>query len=364
MKNNSIQAEIDFIQYSYRELLEKVAPMIESGDYFAPIDELNIFWESNSEIIRLYISYISEWGRTHIIQNTAGLDTKSKEHFSFLLLGDRHIIYDTIFINAKLLEADLLPSAQEKFKSQIIDSISETLHILNYCNGVFTVLPFFSIKDLYNDSIKKIAERIFLSFFKEDITTIKDYFGKFSSIEEIHNGMRKDISQMLKFSSYCNLKEDFVQRYKKYSARCCSLMRHPNNDSENFFNLIFAFISQAIEYILIGINYNLIPVFQDNTLFNYVLMASNPILQHSIENKKWFLDMAIANGVYMQFNLDTLRNIELSKFLNILKAASFEEKLYCELKDKNILYDLSKSQEAFKIISKNLQAFYSLIEKF
>ena len=337
--------------------------MIEAGNYFAPIDELNIFWESNSEIIQLYINYISEWDRTHIIQNTAGLNTKSKEHFSFLLLGNRHIIYDTIFSDAKLLEIDLLPSARKKFKSQIIYSISETLHILNHCGGLFTVLPFFSIKDLCNDPIKKIAKQMFLSLFNDEMTTIEDYFGKFSSIEEIHNGLKNDIPQMLKFSRSCNLKEDFVQRYKKYSVRYCNLIRHQNNDAEIFFKSIYTFILQAIKYISIGINHNLIPVFQDDALFNYVLMVSNSIVQHSRENKKWFSDMVIANGVYKQFNLGVVKNIELSKFLSILKSLSFEGKLYCELRDRNVLYDLSRTHEVFAIISKNLQEFYSKILK-
>ena len=88
--------KIVLIQKEYKELLISLLPKLKSGFAAEALDEINIFWLKNINIVRLYLEAVVPYNDSYVFTASTFLDYEDNEHLPFLLLGENHILDDPL----------------------------------------------------------------------------------------------------------------------------------------------------------------------------------------------------------------------------------------------------------------------------
>ena len=75
--------KIILIQKEYKELLISLLPKLKSGFAAEALDEINIFWLRNMNIVRLYLEAIVPYSDSYVFTAATFLDYEDNEHLPF-----------------------------------------------------------------------------------------------------------------------------------------------------------------------------------------------------------------------------------------------------------------------------------------
>ena len=88
--------KIKEIQNEYLNMLINIKDKIDTVVYMFIIDEINIFWYSKREIVKLYLSNITLKDNVYIFTGATYLDVDDFEHYPFIMMGNAHIVDDPL----------------------------------------------------------------------------------------------------------------------------------------------------------------------------------------------------------------------------------------------------------------------------
>lgn len=133
--------KIVLIQKEYKELLISLLPKLKSGFAAEALDEINIFWLKNINIVRLYLEAVVPYSDSYVFTAATFLDYDDNEHLPFLLLGENHILDDPLSIYSELCGKTLEGRNADFLYEQIKTTVEDNIKILDNLNSSVLIIP-------------------------------------------------------------------------------------------------------------------------------------------------------------------------------------------------------------------------------
>lgn len=361
MKFNLLLEKISNIQNEYKELLSNL--IVSQKESFTPaaLDEIKIFWFRNMDIIRLYLSHEFANKDSYTFTASTFLDYCDKEHYPFLLLGTQHIFDDPLCKYSEV--CDKIPEGRisEKLLEQIEKTAKDNLKILENCNNYIVILPLRLLSQTPEDSlIFQMGEQAFISLFN-GINSLKDFFEKCDSFNDIMRYARNGIGNIVLFSESDDKSLPFEDRYNQAKEENSHIIGSEYSEAYNFFVMVFGSIQQAVDVIVSCIEYKCVPFIRYPVALNYILL-----LAETLNNLPFISEMryrmCIANILYKICDKERLSKFGFDKFIVAIKKLEFNKKLFETLMEHNIKESNFVVGKAAPIIEQCLNQLYVVIE--
>ncbi len=352
--------KIILIQKEYKELLISLLPKLKSGFAAEALDEINIFWLRNMNIVRLYLEAIVPYKDSYVFTAATFLDYEDNEHLPFLLLGENHLLDDPLSRYSEL--CGKIPEGRDAdfLYEQIKTTAEDNIKILENLHSSLLIIPLRLLAQSKADDILfQNSERLFLRLFNE-IDSIDDYFNKCDSIDDIIKFARDDTEKIVMFSETDNKALPFKERFHHSIADAEFMIDPAKSDALNFFNMVFGNIHQAISILVCCLEYGCIPYVRYPVSFHYLNTISNSVLEGSQVNILQF-KMSVAFLLYKLCDKSQLSTIDSNDFLLKKQSYGFNNKLFKRFDLQRIAdgngYDISIADE----IDEELECFYKYI---
>lgn len=360
MNSSLLMDKIVLIQKEYKELLISLLPKLKSGFAAEVLDEINIFWLKNKNIVRLYLEAIVPYNDSYVFTAATFLDYEDNEHLPFLLLGENHILDDPLSRYSELCGE--MPEGRDAnfLYEQIKTTTEDNIKILeNLHSSVFIIPLRLFAQSKADDILFQKSERLFLGLFN-GIDSIGDYFIKCDSIDNIIKYANDDTEKIVMFSETDDKKLPFKERFH-HSITDAEFMIDPaKSDAFNFFSMVFGNIYQAISILACCLEYGCIPYVRYPVSFHYLNIISNSVLEGSQVNMLRF-KMSVAFLLYKLCDKSQLSTIGTNDFLLKKQSYGFNNKIFKRFDLQKIAneneIDISIAQE----INKELEGFYNYI---
>ncbi len=343
MKDDFLHIEIKKLQDNYKKILETGLDAYSNRYYKNIIDEINIFWYANRNLVKLILQTISPQFNCYAFTGASFLDLEDNEHFPFVMLGDTHILDDPLFGFTKIFNDITDGPFVDEIKKQIELTIVDNIRILeNYSNIIF-ILPLRQLTSTNVDLLKKASDQAFLSLFKDREMTIKDYLSSYSSLAEIKNDLIEEAKKRLIFSDIDNMNEDIVDRFQQYLSSTSLPFGKGKNDAILFYLVLSGFFAQALDILLMCSEYKIIPYIRYDTTFSYLMLLSNNF--DSSLMQEIVFKSAISHILYKNFNKSLIKDIDFIEYFEKLRVSKFSNNVFMEIDRKGLsLFNSSREQ--------------------
>ena len=360
MKSSLLIDKIVLIQKEYKELLISLLSKLKSGFATEALDEINIFWLKNINIVRLYLEAVVPYNDSYVFTAATYLDYEDNEHLPFLLLGENHILDDPLSIYSEL--CDKMPEGRDAdfLYEQIKITAEDNIKILeNLHSSVFIIPLSLLAQSKVDNMLFQNSERIFLGLFN-GIDSIDDYYIKCSSIDDIVKYARDDTEKIVMFSQTDNKALPFKERFHHSIADAEFMIDPTKSDAYNFFSMVYGNIHQAISILACCLEYGCIPYIRYPVSCHYLNIILNSVLKGSEVNIIQ-IKMSVAFILHTLCDKSQLSSIGISDFLMKNQSYCFNDKLFKRFDLQKIAdgdgIDISISQE----INEELECFYKYI---
>ena len=359
MKSNLLMDKMNTIQEEYKELLIALLPKLKSNSAPEALDEISVFWARNAEVVQLYLNAWFPGENSYVFTAITYLDYDNKEHLPFLLLGDQHILDDPLGRYVEMAKVSCDRESVGFINKQIVINAVDNVKILENLSEDILILPLRQLnQSIDNKVLINAGEQAFISLFNE-INSIREYFSKCITIDDIVRYARKDIGTIIRFSEDDDSSLSFPERFKIAVSNTDKIVDSNNSDSHNFFFLVYGFIQQAIDVIASCINYGCIP-FVRYPVANYYINMLAKNFESITDVVTLCYKMNIAFYVYWLCDKDRLSIVDLKTFLKVKNEYDFTSKLFGSFEEsKNCL----TKEIVVSTIKDNLEALYYELEK-
>lgn len=362
MKYSLLTEKIIKIQDEYKELLRVLKENIEKEFSPAALDEINLFWNKNIGIVRLYLIHEFAENDGYVFTASTFMDYEDNEHYPFLLLGSKHILDDPLCRYSSICNSISEDAVKEVLKEQIILAVKDNIKIIENCKRYILVLPLRIISQTSNKAdFFKIGENAFLNLF-DGIKTLKEYFEKCCSFSEIMHYAKPNMEKIVMFSEYDDKKLAFEQRFNQAIKDNADMVNHYENDAKAFFVMVYVCIQQAIDVIISCVEYSCTPFIRYPVALNYILLLIESLSEVK-DLKSMRYKMCVANMVYKVCNKENLRVVGFNKFIDTIKSLDFNNKIFSDLEQNCIDENSFDVKKASMIIQKNLNGLYEILKK-
>lgn len=349
------------IQAEYKDLLKVLLPALKTMDSPAALDEINLFWLKNMDLVRLYL--VNEFANkdSYVFTAATFLDFDDKEQYPFLLMGKHHVLDDPLCkysdICSKMQEAHIL----KKLLEQIVLTAEDNIKIIEGCNGNIIVLPLRLLSQTPKDSVLfQMGEQAFISLFN-DVNSIKDYFEKCDSFADIIKYARDDIGKIVLFSESDDKSLPFKQRYYQAKEENSYMLNDGQTESYNFFVMVFGCIQQAVDVIVSCLEYGCIPFIRYPVALNYILLLEDNLGDiPSIPEMRY--KMCVANLIYRMCDKTKLSQFGFDKFTSAVESFQINKKVFDVLSQGDVNECTFNVHVAVPLIEKCLTELYSALE--
>lgn len=352
--------KIILIQKEYKELLISLLPKLKSGFAAEALDEINIFWLRNMNIVRLYLEVMAPYSNSYVFTAATFLDYEDNEHLPFLLIGENHILDDPLSRYSEL--CGKLPEGRDAdyLYNQVKTTAEDNIKILDNLQSNLFIIPLRLLaQSKADDIVFQESERLFLGLFN-GIDSIDDYFIKCDSIDNIIKYARDDTEKIVMFSETDNKELPFKERFHNSIADAEFMIDPAKSDAYNFFSMVFGNILQAISILACCMEYGCIPYIRYPVSFHYLNIISNSVLEGSEVNILQF-KMSVAFILHKLCDKSQLSSIGTSEFLIKKQSYGFNDKLFKNFNLQKIAdgeeIDISITQK----INEELECFYKYI---
>lgn len=355
---NKIIEELETIQQDYLEILKRVVASSEKTFSRETIDEINIFWFKNRNIIILAGRYLFKDKDTFCFTGATNFDIDDREQDSFFLLGDHHVFDDPLasYINELSMFDEVSTSLQYEFMSQkIIETMKDNIKLIENYRNLLWVIPLRFVSELvyqHNDKLHGMTERLFCQLF-DGIENLKEYRNKVVTVNDIEKYI--DESKIANIILYdeddvSNCWSDRIKGYRKENEE---FVLSEYNDGTIFFLAVYGYFRQALAIIDISNNFEVIPFIRSRTPFNYFVFLSEMINCNLSEEQKnprgaeIELKSVLSHLLYLEYR-------PISNFKKIRQKSidiNFSEKLYTE---SQVYYEEKKNFDIIELIRKYL----------
>ena len=360
MNSNLLLNKIHLIQIEYKKLLVSLLPKFKSGYAPEALDEISLFWLRRIEEVKLYLKNWFPGKNSYVFTAATFMDFDDNEHLPFLLMGNKHILDDTLS-KYSLIRSEMSEGKDAEFLyKQISVTAEDNLKVLENIHNEILILPL-RLLNQSNDqkAFEKVGEQVFVSLFNS-IYSLNEYFEKCNSIDDIIHFARDDIGRLVIFSEDDDVMLDFKERFR-IALIDTKYMVDPNrSDSYNFFMLVFGFIQQALDIIVSCMEYECIPYIRYPVSLHYISMLSQSMLdiEHVIMLR---FRMSVGFVVYKLCDKSKLASVCLEDFLEKNKIYNFNYKLFNALTNYKINEKNFFKHKITQLVIDELDAFYNFL---
>lgn len=362
MKSNLLLKKIQQIQIEYKELLTKLLPRLTIDHAPEAVDEISIFWYRHRETVQMYMKNWLAESDSYIFTAATFMDYEDNEHYPFLLMGNQHILDDPLCRYSEVHSK--MPQGKEAafLYEQIEMTAKDNIALLNNIGDDIIILPIRLLNDKkYSESIIKIGEQAFMSLF-EGLNSIKDYFEKCDSIEDIIDYARKDIGRLVLFSEEDDISLSFEERFRNAIIQNQDMINTNRGDAENFFMLVYGYMQQAMDILVSCIEYRCIPFIRYPVALHYVSLLSGEMLNiNHIASLRF--KMSLAFVVYRLCNKEKLAIVNTNDFISRNKEYNFYGKLMKSLSEQGITETNFLNHSISQLVLTELDKFYESLTK-
>lgn len=359
MNSNLLLNNIHLLQNEYRDILVSLLPKLNSEYAFDALDEIQLFWVRHIESVQLFLHYYFPGPDSYAFSASTYLDYDANEHIPFLLLGNQHIMDDPLNGYSGIVNAMRGRSFSKGLVEQISLTAADNVKIIDNCKGKILVLPLRLFNQTHpNEGFFQIGEKVFSNMF-EDIDSIREYFEKCYSIQDIESHSRDDISNLVYFGEYDDKSQPLGDRFRKALATSSSVVDLEQSDAYNFFILVYGSVQQAIDVIGSCIEYKCIPYVRYPVALHYISLLTENI-QHTDFMKNLRFKMSVAYVVHHLCDKGFFNNVTFDDFLAKNHTYQFSNHLFNTLTANGINKDTYLQHQIQQIIIEELQYFYDL----
>lgn len=350
-------SKINTIQNEYAELLSALLPRIKSSHAAEALDEIDLFWMRNINVVELYLKTMYPGQNSYVFTAATYMDFDDKEHLPFLLMGDKHVLDDPLSKYSKICKEMPAGKDSEFLYRQIVATAEDDFKLLGNVKSHILILPLSILhkSKLYNP-LYDVGEHAFISLFK-GINSVNDYFDKCNSIEDIMEYSLNDIESLVMFSEDDNRSFSFKERFVMALSGTEYLIDSSKSDAYNFFILVFGCIQQAIDVIASCVEYGCIPYVRYPVSLHYISLLSENMTD--IEHVTLLrYKMSVAFVVYQLCDKNKLATVPIDKFLEKNQEYRFNEKLFGALNQHGINESNFLNHRIAELVAEELERFY------
>ena len=258
----------------YKDLLTKLIPNLRAQNSYSALDEINIFWYTNMDAIKMYLRYFVAYADSFIFTAATFLDISDDEQYPFVLLGSMHLVDDPLSRYSELAAKGFDGNFSDKLKEQIILSAADNIRIISECKGKILILPLRLLGETDETQLLFSAgEKAFISLFN-GIKDIKDYFLKCNTINDILHFARDGIENVIIFTEDDNQSVPFLQRFESAVKEASYVFDQNSSDAHKFFFLVYGYIQQSFGVLMSCIEYSCTPYLRNMVSFCYFMLVS------------------------------------------------------------------------------------------
>lgn len=357
MKLSLLQNKITSVQNRYAELLSSLLPKMKTKHLSEALDEINLFWVRNINIVKLYLKTMFPGQNSYVFTAATYMDIDDMEHLPFLLIGDKHVLDDPLNQYAAMHHSIHTEKDLEYLYQQIEITAQNNLKLLKSVKSHILILPL----RLLNQSISQstlfsIGEQAFTNLFV-GINSVHDYFEKCNSIEDIIRYSHSDMERLVIFSEEDDRSLSFEHRFKSALSENDYVIDPSKSDAYNFFILVFGRIQQGIDIIMSCVEYECIPYIRYPIALHYisVLLESMMEVEHLVSLQ---YRMVIAFITSQLCDKEKLATVSFEKFLTISQEYHFSDNLFNVLNQHGINKNNYHNYRISDLVNMELNKFY------
>lgn len=360
MKNNLLLEKIAVLQNEYKDLLIKLIPYIENGVVTSALDEIVIFWNANLDLIQIFLSSYVAQTESCVFAAATYMDIDDKENYPFMLVGDMHIMDDPLQKYCEMCRKMGQNQVVGVFLEQIVLTAKDNIKIIEQCKEEIIVLPLRLFNQNPEDSIVfQIGEKIFASLFK-DISSIKEYFEKCHTFEDIILHAREDIGNIILFDKNDNKHLSLNDRFKRSVLNVPHLIEDELSEAKLFYQMVYGSILNAVDIIVSCLEYGVNPLIRNPAVLNYFLQLIGNFQDIEMLSQIRY-KACIANLIYRVCDKYQLSHKGFKRFVDVIKAEKFWEKMLMDLEAMTDSKELVDVSTCVPIIEKRLNELYEKI---
>ena len=326
MKKNILYDSMEDIQKKYLSLLKQYQQVDEENAIYI-IDSIKNFWFLKKKIIETFLNYYSNNFDTCVFLCGSYINTFANKHLPFYALSSKHIIDDVVLKYSVLSLQDPTLEIVKTITKALTKAINDNINCLEKFPDIF-ILP---ISFLFDDMemIKKGADDVFFSLFKNKKLTLHEYLNNFKNLDEVLDFIDEDLKDTLYFEAHLDL--PLKERYETYIKEIGYAL--PSNDDVlNFYLHTSSLYAQALSIISLCVRFNIYPYIRENTIFyNFVNLLQNfeKIISPRIKELALihFLFHKVFEYYYESFSLENIKNIKKYDLINLICLRIEEEKV-------------------------------------
>ncbi|MFA5294705.1 MAG: hypothetical protein WC382_04235 [Methanoregulaceae archaeon] len=356
-KNDLLFKKISSIQIEYKFILEKIVDNVYPDDISDSIlDEINIFWSTRLDIVDLYLRNLSPSHDTYAFTGATFLDLEELEHYPLILLGDIHILDDQAYYYASLVGYKKDSEFSNRLKQQIVNSIKSNIEILSKYGDYILILPLRSSKPEYRDFIAKNMNSVFLDLFKDPPASIEEYFANYKTIDDVGNGLRDDIPDVLLLSDTDDISKPFRERLDTAQKDKSFSLDIDESFGFRFYTIVGGHLGQALDIIFTCYNYNITPYIRYRVAFYYLLLLSQNFSEQE-DIFPMFFKGRLARAVYVNFDTDRFKDVDFYDYCSVVKESNFYQDLLSSFPVPSA--ESVPAKEIMRVVREKLEKFYS-----
>lgn len=356
MKKNLLINNIITIQNEYKELLLALLPKIQMQHCFEALDEISIFWFKYIKIVQLYLyNYFCDED-SYVFTGFNSLDFNSHELLPFLLLGKKHIFDDPLNMYSKMGASTSYNGLFKDFHNKIKITVENNINIIKNVNNNILILPISSYHQVGPHKLFfEIGENAFISLFN-GIESIKDYFQKCNTIEDILQYGCNNIDKIIIFSENDNKSLPIIDRFYNAKKEINFAINQDMPDAHIFLNLIIGHIYRALDAIVLCSEYKCTPFIKSVITIHYILLLTENMTNIEYINLLRYR-MIIAHFLCKLFNSKKISISNFDSFMKVKKEYNFNKRLFDTLKEQGITSSNFSLKLIHQIIDTELNKF-------
>ena len=362
METNLLLDELLCIQENYKKMLMTYSEKSLKYASEAIVDETNIFWMKNKKIVDCVLQYLYKPYSSYVFTATATLNVDINEHFPFITIGEYHFWDDPLysFYPKKIQNTEFV----NKFEKQVSLTIENNIKLINNAKGLIHILPVrFYTEKKQLESINKVADEIFLSMFKDDIS-MEDYGKQYKTIDDIQNGLKSGVESNILFSAYDDISLDFKKRFENVIKLKIIPLPFNISEGEIFWLYLHSYLMQALDILFMCLEYKLVPYIKSRVTLRYINLCSDIMNNANLpELSDMLFKYLIANIIYNTFDEEKVKMLNFMNYGSFIQKHNFEDKVFNILKSENIYFENFSYFKSREIIEQVLKNMYSELEQ-
>lgn len=361
MENNYFRTQIKILQNDYCTILRTAITKFSTQDLPMIIDEINIFWFANRDVVRLILQNISFEYDCYTFTGATFLDIDDFEHYPFVALGRTHVVDDPLNKYTNIVSNIPNKDFHAQLKEQMLLAIKDNIKIIENYSDVIFILPVTLLSDLKSDLIKNATQQAFFSMFKDNAITRKKYFNEFKTIDDIEKALKDGISQTLIFSED-NEGDDLSSRFESYKDRPLPFC-DGTTDAMIFFYIVNGFFAQAFSILLMCAEYRMIPYLRYEITYRYTILLGGNFADNTKMQLILFKSIC-AHLLYKIFDKRKIKDVSFIHYLSIIDQGNFNNNVFETLQKNEIDFHKPSFTKIANILRKELDGVFECVSKF